>query len=117
MHLVLTSACVFFQAEGGIRDTSVTGVQTCALPISDRESPRTVGPDDADAGQRQSGTRCRVAPGGEDSRCQARDPGRGQEQIGRRRVGKECRDRRSAYDKEKKRRAVKREEGNCNRKE
>src|SRR5437762_14358949 len=24
----------FFQAEGGIRDTSVTGVQTCALPIS-----------------------------------------------------------------------------------
>src|SRR5437879_6942490 len=23
----------FFQAEGGIRDTSVTGVQTCALPI------------------------------------------------------------------------------------
>src|SRR5215210_6251056 len=26
----------FFQAEDGIRDTSVTGVQTCALPISDR---------------------------------------------------------------------------------
>src|SRR5437762_11775452 len=25
----------FFQAEDGIRDTSVTGVQTCALPISD----------------------------------------------------------------------------------
>src|SRR5437762_9123871 len=24
----------FFQAEDGIRDTSVTGVQTCALPIS-----------------------------------------------------------------------------------
>src|ERR1019366_9869305 len=24
----------FFQAEGGIRDWSVTGVQTCALPIS-----------------------------------------------------------------------------------
>src|ERR1017187_9041364 len=23
----------FFQAENGIRDTSVTGVQTCALPI------------------------------------------------------------------------------------
>src|SRR5437879_9284211 len=28
----------FFQAEDGIRDTSVTGVQTCALPIS-RASP------------------------------------------------------------------------------
>src|SRR5437762_14311305 len=27
--------CFFFQAEDGIRDTSVTGVQTCALPISD----------------------------------------------------------------------------------
>src|SRR5437763_6244065 len=25
----------FFQAEDGIRDTSVTGVQTCALPIYD----------------------------------------------------------------------------------
>src|SRR5260370_8328600 len=25
----------FFQAEDGIRDSSVTGVQTCALPISD----------------------------------------------------------------------------------
>src|SRR5437762_1666114 len=29
-----TFAChFFFQAEDGIRDTSVTGVQTCALPI------------------------------------------------------------------------------------
>ena len=26
----------FFQAEDGIRDWSVTGVQTCALPISTR---------------------------------------------------------------------------------
>src|SRR5437764_8200314 len=29
----------FFQAEDGIRDTSVTGVQTCALPISCLWSP------------------------------------------------------------------------------
>src|SRR5262249_56327440 len=28
----------FFQAEDGIRDWSVTGVQTCALPISPRQS-------------------------------------------------------------------------------
>src|SRR5437879_12769412 len=28
------SSFFFFQAEDGIRDTSVTGVQTCALPIS-----------------------------------------------------------------------------------
>src|SRR5256884_1759115 len=28
-------ACFFFQAEDGIRDVAVTGVQTCALPIFD----------------------------------------------------------------------------------
>src|SRR3989442_417380 len=27
------SCCFFFQAEDGIRDADVTGVQTCALPI------------------------------------------------------------------------------------
>src|SRR5437868_8305330 len=27
-------SCFFFQAEDGIRDRNVTGVQTCALPIS-----------------------------------------------------------------------------------
>src|SRR5438093_3631589 len=32
LHIVL----FFFQAEDGIRDWSVTGVQTCALPISGR---------------------------------------------------------------------------------
>src|SRR5437879_13385720 len=32
----------FFQAEDGIRDTSVTGVQTCALPISDRRCARAL---------------------------------------------------------------------------
>src|SRR5258708_32471893 len=31
--------CFFFQAEDGIRDDLVTGVQTCALPIS----PTTIG--------------------------------------------------------------------------
>ena len=30
-------ACNFFQAEDGIRDYKVTGVQTCALPISARD--------------------------------------------------------------------------------
>src|SRR5436189_4856358 len=41
MHLSYMFICFFiffffffFQAEDGIRDTSVTGVQTCALPIS-----------------------------------------------------------------------------------
>src|SRR5438067_10106554 len=36
-----TSIFFFFQAEDGIRDRNVTGVQTCALPISAQED----GPD------------------------------------------------------------------------
>src|SRR5438093_10446300 len=32
---LLSVFCFFFQAEDGIRDWSVTGVQTCALPILD----------------------------------------------------------------------------------
>src|SRR5256885_340609 len=34
--------CFFFQAEDGIRDYKVTGVQTCALPISPVASARSV---------------------------------------------------------------------------
>src|SRR5437879_12679315 len=33
VYLFLVVFFFFFQAEDGIRDTSVTGVQTCALPI------------------------------------------------------------------------------------
>src|SRR5690606_40622639 len=36
-NLMFSSSCMcffFFQAEDGIRDFHVTGVQTCALPIS-----------------------------------------------------------------------------------
>src|SRR5258708_7610625 len=47
MHLFF-----FFQAEDGIRDDLVTGVQTCALPICDRSSYQGYGgnctPDDHD---------------------------------------------------------------------
>src|SRR2546422_4709190 len=51
----------FFQAEDGIRDVAVTGVQTCALPISrswDRDScsPRaSPGPRRRTAGRRGEG--------------------------------------------------------------
>src|SRR5437762_4511612 len=40
------SFCIFFffQAEDGIRDTSVTGVQTCALPILRRVAVDAEGP-------------------------------------------------------------------------
>src|SRR2546422_4742477 len=33
--------CFFFQAEDGIRDVAVTGVQTCALPILFLDEPTT----------------------------------------------------------------------------
>src|SRR5260370_21897342 len=36
MTLVGVGLSFFFQAEDGIRDSSVTGVQTCALPIFDQ---------------------------------------------------------------------------------
>src|SRR2546427_4269346 len=40
----------FFQAEDGIRDLTVTGVQTCALPISHRRNDRRGGPRRVDGG-------------------------------------------------------------------
>src|ERR1041384_8608505 len=40
MYISLCVFCVFFfQAEDGIRDKLVTGVQTCALPICSRSRP------------------------------------------------------------------------------
>src|SRR2546430_7300981 len=36
--VVLAVYWFFFQAEDGIRDLTVTGVQTCALPILDQEA-------------------------------------------------------------------------------
>src|SRR5207249_5618836 len=48
----LVISVFFFQAEDGIRDRNVTGVQTCALPISLR-SRGPIGP---------ALRRCRVCP-------------------------------------------------------
>src|SRR6266516_5356088 len=42
----------FFQAEDGIRDRTVTGVQTCALPIL---APRHPGKDEAPAPEAEGG--------------------------------------------------------------
>src|SRR5256886_8321483 len=39
--------CFFFQAEDGIRDLTVTGVQTCALPISFTYVPTGTGTSDS----------------------------------------------------------------------
>src|SRR2546426_2875749 len=44
----------FFQAEDGIRDYKVTGVQTCALPISAQPQSATPGGGRAGSARRQS---------------------------------------------------------------
>src|SRR5438445_2599416 len=93
----------FFQAEDGIRDIGVTGVQTCALPIS------------GDADRRRRGDphhpSLPVAAREESERCLSTEPSssgsvrvltsgtRSEE----RRVGKECRSRWAPYDYKKER--------------
>src|SRR5262249_58574406 len=77
----------FFQAEDGIRDWSVTGVQTCALPIfSATYDPNDMPPAHSGA----SGYRCRMKSRA--ARKSSISP-RSEE----RRVGKECRSRWSPY--------------------
>src|SRR5437879_13540304 len=69
----------FFQAEDGIRDTSVTGVQTCALPISDlmskfREQAERFGAEFVTADVEEvdfSGTPLRVRVSGRDELAKA----------------------------------------------
>src|SRR5688572_33445016 len=84
----------FFQAEDGIRDLTVTGVQTCALPISPR--PRLP------ARRSQQQLLERLTDGGDRFRlggrgaCRPRDPlddARPLTRSEERRVGKECRSR------------------------
>src|SRR5262249_58279200 len=84
----------FFQAEDGIRDWSVTGVQTCALPISGEHLDRV---------RRRARGRTRFRPAEQSVRllddgqvAQARKPGRtwgprpaGHPISDERRVGKE----------------------------
>src|SRR5437762_4867764 len=67
----------FFQAEDGIRDTSVTGVQTCALPISAPPGGYAYSPPSFVTKEYHSD---RPSPRSEE-----------------RRVGKECRSRRTRY--------------------
>src|SRR5437870_1328253 len=87
----------FFQAEDGIRDGHVTGVQTCALPIS-------LGVDDPSRSCKVNTTSGSSTPRARRSSATCRW-GRASAAAGRRseerRVGKECRSRWSA-DHEKK---------------
>src|SRR5207245_7521162 len=80
----------FFQAEDGIRDATVTGVQTCALPISrgDRRRRRS-------ARARAPDARARRRPAGDAVPRQRpafdRGPARSHLRSEERRVGKEGR--------------------------
>src|SRR5256886_6024051 len=96
--------CFFFQAEDGIRDLTVTGVQTCALPIyrphrrlahhgrlalgeheEDRSHPAPVARGERDGDEDDHET--------EEEEAQSVESDRSEE----RRVGKECRSRWSPY--------------------
>src|SRR5439155_13483529 len=81
----------FFQAEDGIRDGHVTGVQTCALPISFGEI-RTAGRDEV-AALRDGSRRKRLDRRSDGSANRAPDRGIQQARSEERRVGKECRSR------------------------
>src|SRR2546422_1854257 len=90
----------FFQAEDGIRDVAVTGVQTCALPISD-----------SSMGERKSGALVRllaqvkllrrVSPCWKRRRTSTQPASYQLRAVSsrseERRVGKECRSRWSPY--------------------
>src|SRR3712207_8731742 len=100
--IVVVYIFFFFQAEDGIRDIGVTGVQTCALPIcpprgggAPRRSPRGLarGRTARDlAGERGRSGIPRVA---RDGRARDLPPSTGRSEE--RRVGKECRSRWSPY--------------------
>src|SRR5690606_41205087 len=86
----------FFQAEDGIRDFHVTGVQTCALPISieslEKALPGVVSPSSRVAARRKKPPRAVTRPARSEER----------------RVGKECRSRRPPdHENEKREFAVK----------
>src|SRR5207244_7376688 len=80
-RLSLRSFPFFFQAEDGIRDDLVTGVQTCALPISPRRGGRRA-------------VRSR-------RRSHEPEPAAGVDRSEERRVGKESRSRRAYRTREK----------------
>src|SRR2546429_3400568 len=100
LHVLMIA--FFFQAEDGIRDVAVTGVQTCALPIS---RPRRPAPAPRPQAPRDEPEEAVLRPRPRSTiRCTRRSaptspspsrPGRARSEE--RRVGKECRSRWSPY--------------------
>src|SRR5690606_40667444 len=102
-------ALFFFQAEDGIRDFHVTGVQTCALPIYPHPGPGAAAQPPGDIGeppgQRRPDSAPLAVPGGQEAQGgsvhrphQGTTLGRSEE----RRVGKESREWWSREDSRKK---------------
>src|SRR5438105_9515260 len=90
---VSTSLFFFFQAEDGIRDPLVTGVQTCALPICSASRTKSR----SNHQRRRLRWRARLGSGrAAQNRGGDRLVARGGERSEERRVGKECRSRWSA---------------------
>src|SRR5205809_2921678 len=95
---VIVGVCFFFfQAEDGIRDVAVTGVQTCALPIFERALPLAEEPTEIRA-TALSVAASEAAMRGDEVRvtellCEGISISRrfGFERSEERRVGKECR--------------------------
>src|SRR2546422_4260317 len=91
----------FFQAEDGIRDVAVTGVQTCALPICKRQKAETVWGRAGKGARVLSKFRRLLARMGEGDRrlllYMAHKMANRQDRSEERRVGKECRSRWSPY--------------------
>src|SRR5207245_6272959 len=93
--------CFFFQAEDGIRDATVTGVQTCALPIYEigrrpRLPVRRHADEDLGRAERRRSMatdETKIESGQRDSRSEER------------RVGKECRYRWATESQKKKQQA------------
>src|SRR5688572_33369082 len=101
-HFIYSVVVFFFQAEDGIRDLTVTGVQTCALPIFRSGGGSAVL---ARVGARLIGhcgtsltVRCGTSPA---CRCDT-SVAAGRRRSEERRVGKECRSRCWPYHQKKK---------------
>src|SRR2546430_12217937 len=92
----------FFQAEDGIRDLTVTGVQTCALPIYPRTSAWSCWRARDPLTYEGAGHFQAASPGGKNLHFGIREHAmaaavNGMARSEERRVGKECRSRWSPY--------------------
>src|SRR5207249_9745568 len=103
----------FFQAEDGIRDRNVTGVQTCALPIYFLLDPRLEKRKrhfDGDFGERghrsahflEASPARKIASHRAQEHALAQPSQRRMKRSEERRVGKECRSRGSPYEQKRK---------------